>query len=406
MHASEVDLVVYPDLCDAWGHLNQASFLTLFERARWEMLIAALGVDYFQGVRVWPAVRHTEIDYLAQAMPGDVLRFQQTLLHVGRTSFSLRQTARRLSDETLIASAAFVFVCLGREGRPVPIPAEFAAFLDQGQSEGVRRMTVNGVALAVDVVGDGPAVLFVHGYPLDRTIWRHQVEHLTGCLRIAPDLRGMGQSDAPDLGYSMTTYADDLAALLDTLGVDSVVLCGLSMGGYICLEFLRRWGQRVRGLVLIDTRAEADSPEGRKGRDTAAQLARDKGSGAIAEAMLPKLFAEETREAVGPVWDQVRQMIARTPVPGIVGALTAMRDRPDSTALLSTLGALPVLIIAGANDRIISVAEHRKLAAEIPSSRLEILPGAGHLPTLETPEVVTAAMQGFVDGLGAVARTE
>ena len=92
----------------------------------------------------------------------------------------------------------------------------------------------------------GPAVLFIHGYPFDRTIWRDQIDALEGFRRIAPDLRGMGQSDAPDLGYGMAIYAADLAALLDALGVDDVILCGLSMGGYIAFEFLRHWRSRVR----------------------------------------------------------------------------------------------------------------------------------------------------------------
>ena len=109
----------------------------------------------------------------------------------------------------------------------------------------------------------------------------------------------MGLSDAPDLGYSMETYAADLAALLDVLGVEDVVLCGLSMGGYIAFEFLRRWRERVLGLVLMDTRAEADTPEVATARDDAAALARDGGAAAVAEAMLPRVLAGPTRTGPG-----------------------------------------------------------------------------------------------------------
>ena len=133
--------------------------------------------------------------------------------------------------------------------------------------------------------------MFVHGYPLDRTIWRDQIEALDGFRRIAPDLRGMGASDAPDLGYSIPIYAADLAALLDTLSVDEVILCGLSMGGYVALEFVRQWRHRVRGLILMDTRADADGPDVRRARDAAAAQARERGSGVIAESMLPKVLA-------------------------------------------------------------------------------------------------------------------
>jgi YbgC/YbaW family acyl-CoA thioester hydrolase len=241
MSTPEIDLVVYPDECDAFGHLNQASFLSLFERARWEMLRGGPGMDVFTRSNSWPALRKTVIDYRAAAFPGDVLRFQQVLTHVGRTSFTMRQTSRRVRDDTLIAAAEFVFVCIDPEGRPTPVPQQFREYMNarRGDSD-VQRITVNGVNLAVEVRGEGPAILFIHGYPLDRTIWRDQIDNLEGFRRIAPDLRGMGQSDAPDLGYSMSIYAADLAALLDVLGIDDVILCGLSMGGYIALEFVRQ----------------------------------------------------------------------------------------------------------------------------------------------------------------------
>jgi 3-oxoadipate enol-lactonase len=394
----EIDLTVYPDECDAFGHLNQASFLSLFERARWEMLARGPGMDVFARHGTWPAVRKAAIDYHAAAYPGDVLRFHQALTHHGRTSFTVRQTARRVKDDALISTAEFVFVCVSREGRPTPVPAEFGEFMSAGSARGgdARRLTVNGVSLAVDVRGEGPAVLFVHGYPLDRTIWTPQLEALDGWRRIAPDLRGMGQSDAPDLGYSMATYASDLAALLDTLGVERTVLCGLSMGGYVAFEFLRRWRNRVSGLVLIATRAEADSPEARRARDAAANEAREGGARVIAEAMLPKLLAPG---ATGVLVERVRSLIANIPVPGIVGALGAMRDRPDSTALLPTLGGLPTLVIAGGDDQLIPVSQTSAMAAAIPGARLVVAPGAAHLPTLETPSIVTDALRSFLGTL-------
>ncbi len=395
---SEIDLTVYPDECDAFGHLNQASFLSLFERARWEMLARGPGMDVFTRHGTWPAVRKAAINYHAAAFPGDVLRFHQALTHHGRTSFTLRQTTRRVKDDALISTAEFVFVCVNREGRPTPVPAEFGEFMGAGSAprSDARRITVNGVSLAVDVRGEGPAVLFVHGYPLDRTIWTPQLEALEGWRRIAPDLRGMGQSDAPDLGYSMATYASDLAALLDTLGIERTVLCGLSMGGYVVFEFLRRWRNRVSGLVLIATRAEADSPEARRARDAAANEAREGGARVIAEAMLPKLLAPG---AAGVLVERVRSLIAAIPVPGIVGALGAMRDRPDSTALLPTLGGLPTLVIAGGDDQLIPVSQTTAMAAAIPGARLVVAPGAAHLPTLETPSIVTDALRSFLGTL-------
>ena len=397
MPTPEIDLSVYPDECDAFGHLNQASFLSLFERARWEMLARGPGMNVFDRAGVWPAVRKATIDYHAGAFPGDVLRFQQVLTHHGRTSFTMRQTARRLRDDVLIATAEFVFVCINRAGRPVPVPHEVVSFMGgEAESTDVRRIVVNGVSLALEVAGTGPAVLFIHGYPLDRTLWRHQVEQLRGYRRIAPDLRGMGRSDAPDLGYSMGTYADDLGALLDALGIDEAVLCGISMGGYIALECVRRWRRRIRGLVLMDTRAEPDSAEARKARDASASAARERGTIAVAEAMLPKLFAAQTADAVGPAWSQVEAMVRGTPVAGIVGALSAMRDRPDSTPLLPSLGDLPVLVMSGEDDRIIPAAQARALAEGIPGARLQIVDGAGHLPPVERPAETTEILREFL----------
>ncbi len=404
MAVLEIDLTVYPDECDAFGHLNQASFLSLFARARWEMLARGPGMDVFTVQGAWPAVRKTAIDYHAPAFPGDVLRFHQALTHHGRTSFTMRQTARRVGDDRLIATAEFVFVCIDRGGRPTPVPGELGRFLTTHPSEppGVQRMTVNGVSLAVEVRGTGPAVLLIHGYPLDRTLWAPQLAGVEGHRLIAPDLRGLGLSDAPDLGYSMPTYADDLAALLEALQVDEVVLVGLSMGGYVAFEFLRRHRARVRALVLFDTRADADQPEVRRARDQQASLAREQGAAAVAAHLLPRMLAPGAAQSMPHVVERVRGMMLAAPVAGIAGALAAMRDRSDSTALLATLEDLPTMIVVGEEDAMTPVELARAMAAAVPGARLEVVPDAGHLPPLEAPAVVNALLADFLKSLPAL----
>ena len=401
MSLPEIDLVVYPDECDAFGHLNQASFLSLFERARWEMLLRGPGMDVFTRAGAWPALRKTVIDYRAAAFPGDVLRFHQALTHHGRTSFTMRQAARRVRDDTLIASAEFVFVCIDRDGRPVPVPSQFSEYMNaRGESAGnAQRLMVHGVNLAVEVQGEGPAILFIHGYPLNRSIWRDQIDALEGFRRIAPDLRGMGQSDAPDLGYGMAIYAADLAALLDTLGVDDVILCGHSMGGYIAFEFLRTWRSRVRGLILIDSRAEADSPDGRRARDAAAASAREGGAAAIAETMLPRMLAPATMLHRPDVVEEVRGVMARTPVPGIAGALAAMRDRAGSETLLPTLSDVPTLILVGEQDSVSPPDQARAMAQAIPGARFATIADAGHLAPVEQPSATTKILREFLGSL-------
>ncbi len=401
MRPNEVEQVVYPDDCDAFGHLNQAAFLRIFERARWDVLAKGPGMDVFSRTGTWPAVRKTVIDYLAPAFAGELLRVQQSVVHLGKTSFTMRQTARRSGDDALIATAEFVFVCIDREGRPVAVPGEVGDFFQARPSgEPMDRMSVNGVQLALEQRGGGtgPAVLFIHAFPLDRTVWEHQLDSLTGFHRIAPDLRGMGMSDAPDLGYSMNTYAEDLVGILDALGISRVVLCGLSLGGYIAFEFLRRFRERVRGLVLADTRAEADSVEGRKAREGLIARIREQGAIAAAEAMLPRFF---TPQVSPEIIERIRNSILRTPVAGLVGALSAMRDRPDSTSLLPTLTGIPTLVLVGAEDMITPPSIAQSMAAAIPGARLMEIPGAGHLPCVEQPVPTTRAILKFLQGLSA-----
>lgn len=261
-----------------------------------------------------------------------------------------------------------------------------------------QDLVVNGVRLAVESQGeDQRTILFIHGFPLDRSIWSPQVSALTHWRRIAPDLRGMGQSQAPEGGYAMGAYAEDLAQLLDALGVNRAVLCGLSMGGYVAFECLRRWPDRVAGLVLMDTRAEADPPEARQGRDAMISMVREKGAGAVAEAMVPRVLRPGTVTTNPGLVEQVRQMMAGSPVAGVAGALAAMRDRPDSRPLLPTLGHVPTLVMVGEDDVLTPPEMGRAMADAIPGAEYQVIERAGHLPTLEQPEQTTERLRRFLD---------
>jgi YbgC/YbaW family acyl-CoA thioester hydrolase len=397
MAAAEIELTVFPDDCDSVGLVGHAAFVRLFERTRWEMLGRGPGVDVFERHGYWPAIRRSVLDFHAPVRAGDVLRIHHALTHLGRTSFSLRQVARRAADDAPVATAEFLFVCVDRQGQPHPVPEEIGWFFGARRTgDPIDRVTVNGVSLAIETRGSGLSILFIHGFPLDRTVFRHQLDTLTGFRRIALDLRGMGQSDAPDLGYSMAIYADDVIGLLDALGEERVVVCGLSMGGYIAFELVRRYRDRFRGLILMDTRAEADSSDGRKARDALVAKVRDQGAIAAAEAMLPRFF---TGSVPSDIIQTVRDMIVRTPVPGITGALTAMRDRPDSTSMLADLVGLPTLVLVGQEDVITPPTISESMAASIPEARLVEVPGAGHLPCVEQPVPTTRAILKFLQSL-------
>ncbi len=387
-----IQLTVYPDDCDAYGHLNQAAYLALFERARWELLARGPGMDAFTRAGVWPAVRRCTIDYHAGVWPGDVLAFEVTLVGRGRTSFTLRQQAVRTRDRRLVAVAEILFVCIDEDERPVAVPDEILAALTAAP-----RMVrlANGSTLALDEAGQGDvAVLFVHGYPLDRTMWRAQLEGITGHRLLAPDLRGFGASPLDGGGTTLAQHADDLAALLDELAVDRVVFAGLSMGGYLAFEFLRRHRNRVHGLVLLDTKAEADDEKARAGRDAAIVKVAEEGAPAIAAGMAAKLFAEGTSSAVR---EALEHQMAGTSVAGIMAALVAMRDREDSTDLLPTLTDLPTLVIVGSEDQLTPLAAAERMVAGIPGAELVVVEGAGHVPPLERPATVNEALQSFLD---------
>ncbi len=394
-----VELTVYPAECDAFGHLNQAALLALLERARWDALARGPGMDLFDRNGVWPAARKAVIEYKAGVYPRDVLRIEMTVTHRGSTSMTLRHVVRRVSDDIVVAEAEIVFVCINRLGRPTPLPEEIARFLGPrtlGSHQPVR-VTVGEVDLAVEVRGDGVPVLFVHGFPFDRTMWRHQLAALTRWKRIAPDLRGAGASTpaAAQDGYSIARYADDLVAILDALGVREAVVCGLSLGGYVVFELVRRHADRVKAVLLVDTKPDADAPDAKRERDKLAALVEREGPDPLVSRLLPTLLGQHTQPEVA---EQVREMARRWSVPGLVGALRALRDRPDSTATLRQI-RVPALVLVGSEDQIAPPAGAQEMAARIPNAQFQVVPAAGHLAPLEQPLVTTRLIADFLSSL-------
>jgi 3-oxoadipate enol-lactonase len=260
------------------------------------------------------------------------------------------------------------------------------------------RTTIGPLDIAYDDVGEGIPLVLLHAFPLNRKMWAPQLGALAGMGRcIAPDARGFGESDAAP-PYDMDRYADDVAALLDALAVrEPVVLAGLSMGGYVAFAFWRRHRERVRALVLADTRAGADTEEGRSRRRQTIALARERGSAALADAQLPGMVGKSTRERHPDVVEQVRAMIAAAPVEGIVGASEAMMARPDSTPTLATI-TVPTLVVVGEEDALTPPKEARAMHHTIAGSRLEIIPGAGHVSSAERPAAFNQVVGEFLHG--------
>lgn len=257
----------------------------------------------------------------------------------------------------------------------------------------------NGHPLEYVEIGDGGIpVLLIHGYPLDQSMWDPQLEGLERVWCIAPDLRGFGASCFSPSPATLSEHADDLAALLDALKIERAVIAGLSMGGYIAFEFVRRHRERLLGLILLDTSPRPDDEAGRAGRNTTIERVASEGVGPIALALGGKLFG---KQVTAKLRDTVISQMALTPRESIIAASTAMRDRADSRDLLPTLANTPTLVIVGSEDRLTPPDVAQAMAAAIPGATLVEIAGAGHLPTLERPAETTAAMQQFLDRVAA-----
>jgi 3-oxoadipate enol-lactonase len=266
----------------------------------------------------------------------------------------------------------------------------------------IMRIQLSGVTISYDDSGarpptSRPTILFIHGYPLSRKLWKPQMSDLAGSARLLlPDLRGFGESDATPGPYSMELLADDCLTFLDWLGIiESVILCGLSMGGYIALSLYRKYPQRVKGLILAATRAAADSLEAKTNRDKAIALAEKEGAEAIDRLMLPKMLSSRTYHSRPETVEFVHSILLSASVPGITGALAGMRDRPDSTSLLAQI-AVPTLLIFGEEDQFVPRSEVEAMRDSIKDARLHWIPDAGHLPNLEQPAMFNSLVQEYL----------
>jgi pimeloyl-ACP methyl ester carboxylesterase len=247
-----------------------------------------------------------------------------------------------------------------------------------------------GISIFYHDEGQGEPLLLIHGFPLSSDMWEPQRAALMHRFRvIAPDLRGTGKSDVPTGGYSMAAYADDLIALLNELGIAQAIVGGMSMGGYIAFELLRRAPDRVSGLILIDTKATADDEEAKAKRRSLIDQVRSEGSRAAVET--EKMFTERTHQETPDLIEFARRIMSAMPADGIVGALEAMIARPESTAMLSEI-RVPTLVIVGSHDTLTPPDAARAMQAAIPNAQLVVIDGAAHGSNLERPDDVNKAI--------------
>ena len=243
--------------------------------------------------------------------------------------------------------------------------------------------------------GSGWPVVLLHGFPLSADMWRPQLENVPDGWRfIAPDLAGFGP-DALAPVQSMADLADGVIEFLDAMRIEKATLGGLSMGGYVTFGVMRRDPERAVGLILADTRATADNEQGRAARSKMVETLRMRGVSAVAEEMMPKLLGETTRRNAPEVEARVRGLIEVNTPEGLAGAVTAMRDRPDSTSLLSSI-SMPTLILVGEEDVLTPPADAEAMRSKVSRAHLVSIPRAGHLSNLEAPEKFSAALSDFL----------
>jgi len=257
------------------------------------------------------------------------------------------------------------------------------------------EVNINGQTISYTERGRGLPLVLVHGFPLDNRIWESQVANLSDKYRvIAPDLPGFGKSQPPR-PFTLESLADSLHAFLTQTKAIPCALAGLSMGGYMSFAYERKYPIDLKALILVDTKAEADTPDGKAGRNKMIETVRSSGSPAIAAAMLPKMLSPQTLQSRPQLVQQVKTIMEACPAQTIEYALAAMRDRNDYRDCCPSV-ALPTLILVGDADAITPPAVAESMQKSIPHSKLIIIKGAGHLSPMEQPEQVNQAIRQFL----------
>jgi 3-oxoadipate enol-lactonase len=243
-------------------------------------------------------------------------------------------------------------------------------------------------------------VLFLHAFPLSAEMWSSTIDALPdGWRGVAPDLHGFGRSSMSDGGeHGMNAFAGDVVDLLDHLEIGNAAVVGCSMGGYVAFELWKSAGHYVSGLLLVSTRANADTDEGRAGRLKMIELVDRQGSSAVAEQMVPKLLGATTQRDRKDLVDHVRHLIVSNSAEAIRTAVAAMMNRRDFTPFLGGVD-VPAAVIAGAEDTLIPLTASQSMHGAIKGATLEVIDLAGHLPNLEQPDRFHASLRGFLQKL-------
>jgi 3-oxoadipate enol-lactonase len=267
----------------------------------------------------------------------------------------------------------------------------------------MRTVAIDGGKLAYADDGAGKAVVLIHGFLLDHTIWDGVVPRVAARARVLrPDVRGLGKSSVTPGPYLMESLAADVAALLDAEGIGRATLVGHSLGGYIALAFFRMYRERVAGLALVGSRFSADSEELARERHALADRAEREGIAPVVERFLPRLFAKRVYADDPALVARTKALAERTDPRGAAALLRGSALRVDSRDLIEDID-VPFLMSIGDAEAIMDPVEAEDAARRIPGARFQLLRGSGHMPMLEAPDQVAEALEALVESAGTSA---
>ena len=262
------------------------------------------------------------------------------------------------------------------------------------------KINLNGITICYDDFGKGIIpLIFIHGFPFDKSSWQPQMESLKTTHRvIAYDIRGFGKSTADNEKTSMSLFADDLIKLMDALEIDKAVACGLSMGGYILLNAVNRYPDRFKAIILSDTQCIADSPEGKEKRYKTIEHIEAGGLNDFAEGFIKNVFCQESLDDKKELVQRIKTVVLTTSPETITGTLAALAERSEMGTSLSKI-TVPALILCGKEDKVTPLAQSEILHQHITGSTLHGIAQAGHLSNLEQPELFNRHVTEFISAL-------
>ncbi len=259
------------------------------------------------------------------------------------------------------------------------------------------NINLKGVTICCDDFGSGEIpIIFIHGFPFDKSSWLPQIEFLKHTHRVlAYDIRGFGKSTAGEENMSISIFADDLVELMDVLQINKAVACGLSMGGYILLNAVNRYPERFEAIILSDTQCVADSPEGKEKRYKTIDQINAEGLKNFAEGFVQNIFCPESLDAKKELVERIKDIILSTSPITITGTLSALAQRPEMCSTLNEI-LVPVLILCGEEDTITPMSKSEFLNHNIANSQLHTIEKAGHMSNLEQPEEFNRYLTSFI----------